>query len=233
MIMDLTSFQVKQFAKGLGADLCGIAPIERFENAPKGYSPKDVMPECKSVIVLAIKSVNSTLSSRTTIPYTMMRNDVYQRLNGASVKLSSQLESHGAVAVPIPADEPRMVDRKQRKIKGIISLKHAAVLAGLGKMGKNTLMINDQYGNMLWLGAVLTNTKLEADELATYDVCPAECSICLRSCPSKALDGTSIDQRKCGKFAFNDDKYGGWRIACFTCRRVCPNCQGTGTEPSK
>ncbi len=119
------------------------------------------------------------------------------------------------------------MDHKERKIKGIISLKHAAERAGLGKMGKNTLLINDRYGNMLWLGAVLTSAELEPDALASYQVCPENCSICLKSCPVNALDGISINQRKCGKHAFNNDQYGGWRIECNTCRKVCPHCHGT------
>ena len=34
----------------LGADLVGIAPVERFAHAPEGHRPTDFMPQCKSVI---------------------------------------------------------------------------------------------------------------------------------------------------------------------------------------
>ena len=37
-----------------GADLVGVAPVERFENAPEGHKPTDFMPECKSVISIAL-----------------------------------------------------------------------------------------------------------------------------------------------------------------------------------
>ena len=46
----IDSRQVKQVMFSLGADLCGIASIDRFGDAPKGYHPLDVMPSCKSVI---------------------------------------------------------------------------------------------------------------------------------------------------------------------------------------
>ena len=42
--------QVKEILLGLGADLCGIAGIDRFIDAPEGYHPTDVLPTCRSVI---------------------------------------------------------------------------------------------------------------------------------------------------------------------------------------
>lgn len=39
--------QVKEILFGLGADLCGIASIDRFNDAPKGYHPTDVLPNGK------------------------------------------------------------------------------------------------------------------------------------------------------------------------------------------
>ena len=44
------SKMVKEILFGLGADLCGIASMDRFANAPKGHHPLDVLPTCKSVI---------------------------------------------------------------------------------------------------------------------------------------------------------------------------------------
>ena len=46
----LDSKRIKEIMFALGADLCGIASIDRFDNAPKGYHPLDVLPTCKSVI---------------------------------------------------------------------------------------------------------------------------------------------------------------------------------------
>ena len=42
----LDSKSIKEMAFALGADLCGIASIDRFDNAPKGYHPLDVLPTC-------------------------------------------------------------------------------------------------------------------------------------------------------------------------------------------
>ena len=48
----MTTQEVKQRLYDLGADLCGIASIDRFNGAPSGYHPLDVLPTCQSVIVL-------------------------------------------------------------------------------------------------------------------------------------------------------------------------------------
>ncbi len=229
--MDVHSLYVKKAATDLGADLCGVAAVDRFRDAPKGYNPCDVLPECRSVIVVAARFLNSTLSVKSTLPYTVVRNQLSAGMDRLSLELSELLESQGAIAVPIGANEPCVLDVKNKKLRGVISLKHAAVFAGLGKMGKNTLLINDRYGNMLWLGAVLTSAELEADPVATYEGCIEGCRLCLDACPVKALDGISINQRACGGYAFGDEKvlfrhYGGWRIKCNRCRTVCPNCLG-------
>ncbi len=44
----LDSKSVKEIMFSLGADLCGVASIDRFANAPEGYHPLDILPTCKS-----------------------------------------------------------------------------------------------------------------------------------------------------------------------------------------
>lgn len=222
--MDLCSADVKRIAVDIGADLCGIASIDRFTDAPKGYHPCDVLPGGKSVIVLASRFLTSTLSARSTVPYTIVRNELTKRMDTMSLSLSYSLESYGVAAVPTGAIEPNNFDPLTNKYRGIISLKHAAVLAGLGKIGKNTLLINDRYGNMLWLSAVITSAVLDPDPIAMYEGCIEGCNICLSSCPVGALDGISMDQRRCWDHAFGSEDGGEWRIKCFLCRKVCPHC---------
>ena len=51
----VTSEGVKRLAKQLGADLCGIASMDRFEGAPKEQDPRYIQPTAKSCIVLAFR----------------------------------------------------------------------------------------------------------------------------------------------------------------------------------
>lgn len=47
--------EVKSIVRSLGADLCGIASLDRFEDAPEGFHPSDVFPACKSVVSFACR----------------------------------------------------------------------------------------------------------------------------------------------------------------------------------
>ncbi|MBN1314825.1 MAG: epoxyqueuosine reductase [Anaerolineales bacterium] len=226
----MNSTQVKQTATRLGATLCGIATADRFHGAPEGFHPTDVLPECKSVIVLARRFLKSTLEANSTIPYTDIRNYLTARMDEMAIRLAYELEDRGITAVPINAIGPCEWNHKTGKSSGIISLKHAAELAGLGRIGRNTLLINDRYGNMIWLSAVLASVELEPDPMATYEVCPPDCTLCLDQCPVKALDGVSMDQLKCWEYAFGKHNGGEWRIKCFICRKICPNVLGLSVD---
>ena len=72
----IDSKQVKKILFGLGADLCGIASIDRFNDAPKGYHPTDVLPTCKSVISFGCRFPIGTLICNSPVPYTRVRNSL-------------------------------------------------------------------------------------------------------------------------------------------------------------
>ena len=50
----MTNKEIKKLCRSFGADLVGVASVERFVKAPKGYHPTDVMPTAKSVISLGM-----------------------------------------------------------------------------------------------------------------------------------------------------------------------------------
>lgn len=217
---------VKREAEKLGADVCGIASLDRFAEAPKGFNPGDILPSCKSVIVFGCRFNATTMNAASTSPYTVARNTMAEELNRIACKLAAVIAGGGYDAVPIGSVGPDEYVPELDKFMGTISLKHAAVLAGLGKMGKNTLLVNDRYGNLLWLSSVLTSAALDPDPIASYEPCPSGCRICLEKCPVSALDGISINQKACHSYAFGAKNGGEWKIHCFTCRKVCPNCLG-------
>lgn len=219
--MSLTSAEVKNIATELGAVLCGIAPVDRFVDTPKGYHPTDVMPACQSVIVLATGFSEQVLHADMQT-YTQGRNRAAEIVDAMANRMVERLQSHQVDATPVFALRPAGMDESSGRIRGQISLKHAGMLAGLGTFGKNTLLMNDEYGNMIWLSAVLTDAELEADPLATYEACAPACRICVESCPVKALDERPINQILCWKHAFSYDT-GDERINCHLCRSLCPN----------
>ena len=230
----VTAKWVKQQAQQWGADLCGIAPVERFDDAPEGFHPRNILPGCRSVIVLAVRFPASGLASDSAAAYTFIRNRLVEKIDAATFQLAAALEAAGGYAVPVPSSEPyEYWDAERRHGQGILSLKHAAVRAGLGQMGKNTLLIHETLGNMMWLGAVVCERALEADEPASYQACLPDCRLCLDHCPTQALDGTTIVQKQCRGVASRYSEGGGGFYACHRCREICPRRFGMSRSEEK
>ncbi|MDR7867559.1 MAG: hypothetical protein RIN56_12120 [Sporomusaceae bacterium] len=234
MLQNISAAEVKRRAAELGSDLCGIAPVERFADAPAGFHPADVLGGCKSVIVIAERFPCSVIASPSAAAYTFAILKAADQMDAITYRIASELDRLGSCALAVPSRDPYDYwDEDKRHGQGILSLKHAAVRAGLGRMGKNTLLVNDKLGNMLCLGAVLVDRELAADPVAAYRTCEPDCRICLDACPAKALDGSTIEQRKCRSLCGKHTDGGGFVYACNLCRRSCPHYQGlhvTGTR---
>jgi epoxyqueuosine reductase len=219
----ISSRVIKKRTNQYGADICGVAPAAHFVDAPKGFHPNDIYPDCRSVVVFASHFPLSTLQANTNAPYTLVRNKMVEKVDWISFNLSSELETEGVMSVPIPSAEPYDYwDAARTHGRGIMSLKHAGVLAGLGVLGKNTLLMNERFGNMLWLGAMLVSIDLEPDPIASYEGCPSECALCIDSCPQHALDATTIDQKLCRGCSISYTPGGGWVLSRNICRKICP-----------
>lgn len=218
----MDSNYIKEIAYSLGADVCGISSIKRFDDAPKGFHPLDVYSETKSVIVFGKKFSASLFEANTNVPYTFVKNKSVELLDDISIKLALTIDSEGYKAIPIPSDEPyEYWDSENRHGRGILSLKHLAQAAGIGCIGKNTLLVNKTYGNRLYLGAVISNVELTEDDLID-NFCPENCNICIKACPQEALDGITINQKKCREKCATATPGGGVIYSCNICRKVCP-----------
>lgn len=218
----LVKQKIKRFLSERGAGVCGIAAADAFGGAPPGFRPVDVYAGCRSVIVFGLALPRGLLRIESHAVYLKAMQDALAELDRLALLAGIYLERLGAEAVPLPSDDPvGFWDERTKTAKGVLSLKHAAELAGLGRIGKNTLLINPLYGNRLMLGAVLTDLKLEADA-PVASLCPAGCRICLDNCPEQALDGVSLDQRRCRLLIYGRDERGQTINRCNRCRRLCP-----------
>jgi len=223
----ISSRKAKEIIKSLGADLVGIAPVDRFRDAPEGFRPTDIYGHCRSVIVFAKKLPSECLFASNCVPYTHANNVLTQEVDKLGIEASLMLEEHGVRAVPIPSDDPYEHWEPERSYgRAILSLRHAGYLAGLGVLGKNTLLINRDYGNMITIGAVLVDIELEEDPIAAYEGCPPDCRLCIDSCPQNALDGRTVNQQLCRPLSNHRTEKGYILMKCNLCRRICPNCLG-------
>ena len=215
----LNSGIVKQIGISAGASVVGIAASKDFGMAPDGFKPTDVLPECRSVIVLGTAFSPEILND--IAGYTESRNTMLTSMTSMAKEVAKQVKTGGYKTKAISAAGGKWVEGDGRKEQfGFISLKHAAEIAGLGVIGKNYLLTNPQYGNLLWLSAVLTDAELTPDKRITSAMCRG-CNICVEACPAGALnDLASFGKKGCSKYFVIEDKK--FKIKCFLCRKICP-----------
>jgi epoxyqueuosine reductase QueG len=112
-------------------------------------------------------------------------------------------------------------------LKGEVNLKESAVRAGLGRWGKNTIVLHSVYGNRLRFMAIKTDAPLGSpvyiSDIREENHACIGCSRCIESCPIKVLRPYAMPETK-GCLANISQKPGkdGRLTICDICLRVCP-----------
>lgn len=115
----------------------------------------------------------------------------------------------------------------------LLEREHAA-RAGLGAIGKHTLLIERGVGSYLLLGALLTTLDLPSSEPATPDPC-GSCTRCIDACPTDAITPWSVDATRCISYLTIEHRspidptlaaaMEDWIFGCDVCQDVCPHNQ--------
>jgi epoxyqueuosine reductase len=243
---DLTA-QVKVEAQRLGFALAGICPAVEptgstrlREWLERGYAgemtylakheaahrhPSNVLDGVRSVVML-------TMNYRTVEPRELQSGagrvsryawgDDYHdlirdRLNQLAAFVVANCAGHRAHGV---VDTAPLLERE------------FAQLAGLGWIGKNTLLLNKQIGSWFFLAALLTTAELTYDTAHETDHC-GTCTACLDACPTGAfVQPYVLDARRCISYLTIEHRsaiphalrteIGDWLFGCDVCQEVCP-----------
>ncbi len=188
---------INRFFREIEIDIYVVATVEDM-NAPPGCQPIDILPNVKRLIVFgkAVPRFIFELNSRVKSFYMFQ---LIRRLDFVSLKLAENLNQMGHQSVPITGFFPiRIIDGK---IKGVLSIKHAAAASGMGTLGLNTLLINSEFGNRLVLSCVLTENEMETSGVGDGgDLCK-KCGKCIEACPTGAIDEGRVKAVKCINFS--------------------------------
>ncbi|HIE51964.1 MAG TPA: tRNA epoxyqueuosine(34) reductase QueG [Armatimonadetes bacterium] len=249
--VELTT-QVKAQARALGFDLVGIAAPEpsaygdfyedwlargyagemaylaRPEAVAKRRDVRAVLPSVRSVIVVGLNYYASPAEINSHPPSLAGRiaryawgTDYHGVMEARLKELAHWLQEIGG---------PK-VESKVYVDTGPLLEREWAVRAGLGWFGKNTQVLNQQWGSWFFLGEVLTSLELTPDgPMAAH--C-GTCTRCLSACPTGALRAPYLlDARRCISYLTIELKgpiprnlrsqLGNWIFGCDECQEVCP-----------
>ena len=252
------SIWIAEQAKAIGFDLCGVVRAEKFpelENTqdwlkhgyagemnylfdPRREDPRGAMPRVQSIIVCLLNyNTDHPLSldakprgqqddPRGWISRYAWGDDYHDVLNERLKALIALLRER----FPEPFEARAYVDT------GPVQERVVAKYAGLGWLGKNTLLLNQALGSYFFLGVILTTLDLQPalgrGEMPPPDLC-GSCRRCLEACPTEAfVEPYVMDARKCISYLTIElrgsiptelrEPMGNHVFGCDICQDVCP-----------
>lgn len=236
---------VKERARELGFLACGIthpgptAHADRLDEwLAKGYAgtmrylhrqaarrkdPQGIVPEARAVVVVLDNYYTGDDAEEATAPRVARyaRGKDYHRATGQRLdNLADFLREQGALLSRSFVDAGPVPERE------------LAQRAGLGWIGKNTMLIRPDAGSFFFIGSVFTDLPLPVDESFELDRC-GSCTRCLEACPTGALvEPRMLDATRCISYLTIEQKgpipdqlaerFQGYAFGCDICNDVCP-----------
>jgi len=215
--------RIRKMVLSSGADLCGFASIDRFDEAPKGFNPTDIFRDCKTVISFAVALPQGVIKTNQRLVYGHFNYLVCTEADMLASKAAKTLEQvFSCTAVPVPCDTPyEYWDSEKEEGRGLLSMRHLAEQAGLGIIGKSGMLVNSRFGSMITIGAILTDLVLPSDAV-TESACDDDCQKCIESCPANAINNGTVIQKLCREHLVGKTARGFDAVDCYACRTVCP-----------
>jgi epoxyqueuosine reductase len=220
----VTPAGIARFAEWLAAGYAGTMPY--LPNRAEAYThPRHVLDGVRSLLMLAF-------------PYRTCEPEPAQPGQGRLSRYAWGDDYHDLVRARLRALEAFLLERAPHAaVRTVIDTaplleREFAQLAGLGWIGKNTLLLNKHAGSYFFLAALLTDLELPPDEPHATDHC-GTCRACLDACPTEAFVAPYVlDARRCISYltielreAIPQELRSGmqdWVFGCDVCQDVCP-----------
>ncbi len=180
--------KLKKFCYGLGADLFGVADINKIKRDFM-LSPY-ILEKVDKAICLGVRLSAEILEEITNAPtrlYSHHYRTVNNLLDQIALKANNYIQKNGFRSLPVPASQ--ILDWQNQKAH--LSHKRIGYLAGLGWIGRNNLLVNKNFGSQFRLVSVLTDMPLKIDNPIKQDC--GECRLCLEVCPTEAIKENASD----------------------------------------
>lgn len=187
--------------------LIGTCPVDHDALSGHKKNIENILPGTTHVVVVAVAHTRAALRSANVQVKQYDTIYTYQRVCDLSMELAREIEHEGYEAVAVPAFIPIDMLGEGKGMKGELCWRRAAVAAGLGWIGKNGLLVTNDFGSRVRIGGVVTTYPLNriSGQTEPHDrknSCDG-CSACLARCPVGALTGSGIDKKKCGDYIFS------------------------------
>jgi epoxyqueuosine reductase len=226
----LPSADAATFLEWVAAGMAGGMGYLTDHRAALREDPRRLLPSARSIICLG-KVYKQPGTSRHIAQYALTR-DYHDVLKASLENLASRLrQAYGDFEYRSFVDTAPLLERSYAR------------LAGLGWIGRNTCLINQDLGSWLFLAEIVTSLQLDPDAPAP-DRC-GTCTRCLDACPTQALQPgglrTVLDATKCISYYTIEHRgeipeaqragLGEWVFGCDICQDVCPwNRRATETQ---
>ena len=196
--------KIKSYAEEMGIDNIGFTSVENYKS-PNSIPLKELFPEAKTIIVLAFQQIDNCESENDQFASVGIKI-VTDFSHSCTYKLAhfikKEFKSH---VMAVPGAGPVNIDKKTGLPSGYVSLRHAALAAGLGNFGRNNLIIHPEMGSKVVFTAIVTDLDIEPDTSIKEKIC-IDCDVCVNQCPVKALD--EENKTNVGKCVLNSQPYG-------------------------
>ncbi|MBM3244760.1 MAG: epoxyqueuosine reductase [Candidatus Omnitrophica bacterium] len=179
---------LKKFTLNLGAELFGVADISGIKN--EFSISEEALAKLDKAVCIGVRLSEGALKEIKGAPNRLYFHH-YKTANAVLDQLTFRtgnfIQKAGFTAIPIPASQ--IVDWQKQTAH--LSHKKIGLLAGLGWLGRNNLLVNKELGSQFRLSTVLTNMPLKADKPVKENC--GRCRICVTICPAGAIKENPAD----------------------------------------